>query len=121
MKVFLKWLEDMSHSLADITGHQCTSCNVGKAHVQYYVKKKHFYFGCSASTKEKPCRGPKEWQRIDVPHELRVLPAWAVELAEKKITKAKQEKKSVRADPPPEPDGDALSSSKKVKKENESA
>ena len=36
-----------------------------------------FFFGCNASTKEKPCKGSQEWQSVDVPDALRVVPDWA--------------------------------------------
>ncbi len=44
------------------------------AHIVFFKERNRFFFGCDASTKEKPCRGPKEWQRVDVPDELRKIP-----------------------------------------------
>ncbi len=49
-------------------------CNTGKAHIVFWKARVRFFFGCDASTAEKPCSGPKTWQSIDVPDELRILP-----------------------------------------------
>jgi hypothetical protein len=49
-------------------------CNKGVARVVFFKARNRFFFGCSASTKEVPCRGPKEWQSVDVPDELRKIP-----------------------------------------------
>ena len=57
----------MPHTTNDISGDPCHVCKVGKAHVVYFAKRKRFFFGCDASTKESPCKGPKSWQSVDVP------------------------------------------------------
>lgn len=49
-------------------------CHKGVARVVFWQAKKRFFFGCSASTKEAPCRGPRDWQSVDVPEELRKIP-----------------------------------------------
>ncbi len=49
-------------------------CNKGVAHVVFFKARNRFFFGCSASTKEAPCRGPKEWQSVDIPAALRKIP-----------------------------------------------
>jgi hypothetical protein len=53
-------------------GTPCTACNEGTARIVFWKQRKRFFFGCDASTAEKRCAGPKEWQSIDVPDELRV-------------------------------------------------
>ncbi len=63
------------HRTVDIRGEGCTVCNVGKAHIVFRKQRTRFFFGCDASTAEKRCPGPKEWQSMDVPNELRVIPA----------------------------------------------
>jgi hypothetical protein len=40
----------------------------------FWKLRNRFFFGCNASTAEKRCPGPKVWQSIDVPDELRVDP-----------------------------------------------
>lgn len=54
----------------DITGQKCTQCNRGVACVVACKNKLRCFFGCSASTKEKPCPGPKKWQKVQVPPSL---------------------------------------------------
>ena len=51
-----------------------------------------FFFGCDASTAEHPCHGPKAWQSVTVPAELRVIPA-KDEPPEEKDEKRREEKK----------------------------
>jgi hypothetical protein len=52
-------------------------CNEGAARIVFWKLRNRFFFGCSASTAEKRCAGPKEWQSVDVPDELRVDPSAA--------------------------------------------
>ncbi len=59
----------------DITGQPCDACAKGVAKVVHFVKESgndRFFFGCSASTKEAKCGGPRAWQSIRVPDELKV-------------------------------------------------
>jgi hypothetical protein len=65
------------HRKADIRGQPCTACNEGVAHVVFWKQRNRFVFGCNASSAEKRCAGPKEWQSVDVPDELRVDPSAA--------------------------------------------
>ncbi len=73
----IKARRGMPHSTKDICGDLCDVCKVGRAHVVYIASRHRFFFGCNASTKDKPCKGSKSWQSIDVPQALRVLPEWA--------------------------------------------
>ncbi len=57
----------------DIKGQKCTECRVGVARVVACKSKPRCFFGCSASTKEKPCPAPKRWQKVQVPPSL-VIP-----------------------------------------------
>ena len=63
----------------------------------YIASRRRFFFGCDASTKDKPCKGSKSWQSIDVPQALRVLPEWAKGNEEVEPEK-KSAKKSARLD-----------------------
>jgi hypothetical protein len=65
------------HRKAGIRGQPCTACNEGVAHIVFWKQRNRFFFGCNASTAEKRCAGPKEWQSVDVPDELRVDPSVA--------------------------------------------
>ena len=80
----------MPHITKDIRGEACEVCKVGKAHVVYFARRKRFFFGCDASTKDKPCKGTKSWQAIDVPESLRIMPDWAMENEE--TVKVKKER-----------------------------
>lgn len=62
------------HRTEDIRGQDCTVCNKGVARVVFFKARNRFFLGCSASTKEKPCRGPREWQSVGVPDELCKIP-----------------------------------------------
>jgi hypothetical protein len=62
------------HRTKDIRGEDCSSCGKGVARVAFFKARNRFFFGCSASTKEAPCRGSREWQSVDVPEELRKIP-----------------------------------------------
>lgn len=56
----------------------CDACGIGHAKVVYYKKNKisdRWFFGCSYSTEENPCKGPRTWNSIDVPSYLRTFPA----------------------------------------------
>lgn len=66
----------------DITGQKCTECRIGVACVVACKNKPRCFFGCSASTKEKPCPGPKKWQKVQVPPSLVI----AYEPAEKETS-----------------------------------
>lgn len=59
----------------DIRGCKCYSCGKGVAKVVHFVKdsgEHRFFFGCSASTKEEPCKGPKPWMKVQVPENVRL-------------------------------------------------
>ena len=89
----------MPHSTKDIRGEACELCEVGRAHVVYFARRKRFFFGCDASTKDKPCEGSKSWQSIHVPNCLRIVPDGIKESDE--TTKGETEtKKSVQQDKP---------------------
>ncbi len=62
------------HRTEDIRGQDCSVCCKGVAHVVFFKARNRFFFGCNASTVQTPCRGPKEWQSVDVPVELRKIP-----------------------------------------------
>ena len=87
----------MPHSTKDICGDPCDVCKVGRAHVVDIASRQRFFFGCDASTKDKPCKGSKSWQSVDVPQALRVLPEWAKGNEEVEPEK-KSSKKSARPD-----------------------
>ncbi len=53
-------------------------CSAGSAHIVFWKQRNRYFFGCNASTPDKRCPGPKEWQSIDVPDNLRVNPHAAV-------------------------------------------
>jgi hypothetical protein len=54
----------------DITGQDCTRCREGKAIVVPCTGKDRYFFGCSTSTEDKPCKGSKEWNFIQVSRSL---------------------------------------------------
>lgn len=57
----------------DISGELCDACGIGRAIVVACKPPKiRCFFGCSASSYEKPCKGSKAWQRIQVPKALYV-------------------------------------------------
>ncbi len=64
----------------------------------FWKQRNRFFFGCNASTAEKRCPGPKEWQSIDVPDDLRVdLRAAATADAPKTDMAVKRERSSGEA------------------------
>ena len=65
----------MATRVLDITGQPCDACAKGVAKVVHFVKESgndRFFFGCSASTKDAKCSGPRAWQSIQVPANLKV-------------------------------------------------
>jgi hypothetical protein len=83
------------HRKADIRGQPCTACNEGVAHVVFWKQRNRFVFGCNASSAEKRCAGPKEWQSVDVPDDLRVDPSAASSAATSKgIAAGKREREA---------------------------
>ena len=109
------------HRKADIRGQPCTACNEGAAHIVFWKQRNRFFFGCDASTAEKRCAGPKEWQSIDVPDELRVDPrAAATADAPKTDVAVKRERSTGAAEASAHSessDADAEASEKVVRRE----
>ena len=65
----------MATRVLDITGQPCDACAKGVAKVVHFVKESgndRFFFGCSASTQDAKCSGPRAWQSIQVPDNLKV-------------------------------------------------
>jgi hypothetical protein len=64
----------MSSNTIDIVGTLCDACGKGEAKVVWFLKESRsirYFYGCSNSTQEQPCKGSKAWQRIQVPDHLK--------------------------------------------------
>lgn len=73
----------MSHIVKDIRGELCYACmakcngdesKAGKAKIVHFVLKSgvdRFFFGCDKSTEHEKCGGTPQWNRIQVPEELK--------------------------------------------------
>ncbi len=107
---------------ADIRGQPCSVCNEGVAHIVFWKQRNRFFFGCDASTVEKRCTGPKEWQTIDVPDELRVDPSAAPRAdTSKNVAAGKREREADEAGASAAAEsieGEAKTSDKAVKREH---
>lgn len=58
------------YKMINIVGEPCSVCKKGKARVVYWKERDRYFFGCDFSTEKDPCKGPKCWQRMQVPPEL---------------------------------------------------
>ena len=67
----------MPHFKKDIRGDACEKCKVGKAHVVYFAKRNRFFFLVATPARRRSRARTKEWQSVDVPDSLRVMPDWA--------------------------------------------
>jgi hypothetical protein len=88
------------------------------AHIVFWKQRNRFFFGCDTSTAEKRCVGPKEWQSIDVPDELRVNPSAAPSARTWKGVATGKREREVGANATAESiEGEAETSDKTVKRE----
>jgi hypothetical protein len=110
------------HRTEDIRGQECTACYKGEARIVFYQARTRFFFGCSASTKEAPCRGPKEWQSVDVPEALRKIPGAPPSPVAAKLDREKTKKRDVsdvqRADGASSGEEEIKAEAKHVKQEH---